>query len=197
MRLPWPIFPSRLGGGGSIAKTQTPAPLTDSGFWRRVLARVHPDAGGNHEEFLFLSAARERVESCRGRCDRGPGPGPECGGSRSYETGADRTGADRIRFPEGRVDHVELVARARGLARGHGRVLGAVLARLAGYQQATSGRARLAEQRGATYKQVRYLAALADVAPREMYEAAERVPMSQAMVGYLITELKEREGRRG
>jgi len=66
-----------------------------------------------------------------------------------------------------------------------------VLLLLRDYLQATSGRGQLSEQRGATYRQLKYLSVLADVEAREMYEVAERVPMSQAMCHHLISILKE------
>ena len=30
-------------------------------MWRRLLARLHPDAGGSHELFLFACALKEEV----------------------------------------------------------------------------------------------------------------------------------------
>ena len=35
--------------------------LDDRHMWRQLLAKVHPDAGGNHELFLFASAVREGI----------------------------------------------------------------------------------------------------------------------------------------
>src|SRR5215212_9495224 len=34
-------------------------PLDDKGMWRRLLARVHPNAGGDHELFIWTGAVRE------------------------------------------------------------------------------------------------------------------------------------------
>jgi hypothetical protein len=35
------------------------APFEDSHMWRLLLARLHPDAGGDHELFLFARALKE------------------------------------------------------------------------------------------------------------------------------------------
>ena len=47
------------------------APLEDQRMWRLLLARLHPDIGGDHELFLFACAAKE--EACgRGRAGKKP-----------------------------------------------------------------------------------------------------------------------------
>jgi hypothetical protein len=47
------------------------APLEDQHMWRLLLARLHPDIGGDHELFLFACAAKE--EACGGgRAGRKP-----------------------------------------------------------------------------------------------------------------------------
>ncbi len=38
-----------------------PAFLEDRHMWRMLLAKVHPDAGGDHELFLFACALKEGV----------------------------------------------------------------------------------------------------------------------------------------
>jgi hypothetical protein len=37
------------------------APFEDHQMWRLLLARLHPDTGGDHELFLFACALREEV----------------------------------------------------------------------------------------------------------------------------------------
>ena len=46
--------------------------LQDRRAWRLLLARLHPDAGGDHELFLFACAL---MDSVCGK--RRPGPGPD------------------------------------------------------------------------------------------------------------------------
>jgi hypothetical protein len=36
-------------------------PFEDRRTWRRLLARLHPDAGGDHELFLFACALKDEV----------------------------------------------------------------------------------------------------------------------------------------
>ena len=45
--------------------------LQDRRAWRLLLARLHPDAGGDHELFLFACALMDKV--C-GKRRTGPGP---------------------------------------------------------------------------------------------------------------------------
>ena len=45
--------------------------LQDRRAWRLLLARLHPDAGGDHELFLFACALMEGV---RGKRRAHPGP---------------------------------------------------------------------------------------------------------------------------
>ncbi len=46
--------------------------LQDRRAWRRLLARLHPDAGGDHELFLFACALMDSV------CEKRPArPGPD------------------------------------------------------------------------------------------------------------------------
>jgi hypothetical protein len=43
--------------GGGFASRE--APFEDRHMWRLLLARLHPDAGGDHELFLFAHALKE------------------------------------------------------------------------------------------------------------------------------------------
>lgn len=55
--------------GGGFASRE--APFEDRHMWRLLLARLHPDAGGDHELFLFAHALREGV-SGNGRLEGTP-----------------------------------------------------------------------------------------------------------------------------
>ena len=48
-----------------MAEARQPAFLEDRHMWRLLLARLHPDAGGDHELFLFACALKEGI--CGGR----------------------------------------------------------------------------------------------------------------------------------
>jgi hypothetical protein len=50
-------------------------PPTDRAMWRRLLARAHPDAGGDDELFVWAKSLEELVREGAGR------PGPRHGGT--------------------------------------------------------------------------------------------------------------------
>lgn len=52
------------------------ARFRDRRLWRLLLARLHPDAGGDHELFLFACALMEGVYGKR-RARPHDGPGPD------------------------------------------------------------------------------------------------------------------------
>src|SRR5215218_7876446 len=54
--------PPRRGDGQLMARTPT-RPPTDRGMWRRLLARVHPDAGGDDELFVWAKSLEELVRA--------------------------------------------------------------------------------------------------------------------------------------
>jgi hypothetical protein len=58
----------RMAEGFSLGERS----LQDRRAWRLLLARLHPDAGGDHELFLFACAL---MESVCGKRRAGPGPG--------------------------------------------------------------------------------------------------------------------------
>ena len=43
-------------------KTRSELSVADSRMWRRLLARAHPDSGGDHELFVWTQSVREVVE---------------------------------------------------------------------------------------------------------------------------------------
>ncbi len=78
---------SRAGGAGQID------PSEDRRMWRLLLARLHPDAGGDPELFLFANALRERTSSHETEAERAAEPflqawqdTMDCWASRNRET---------------------------------------------------------------------------------------------------------------
>ena len=50
----------------------------DNRMWRLLLARLHPDAGGDHDLFAFACAIRDEVSrGVRAACDAGTDDGAE------------------------------------------------------------------------------------------------------------------------
>lgn len=43
-----------------MSRTVAPAP-TDPKMWRRILSRAHPDAGGDHDLFIWTGAVKDLV----------------------------------------------------------------------------------------------------------------------------------------
>ena len=43
-----------------MSRTST-VPPDDAAMWRKVLSRVHPDAGGDHDLFIWISSLKESV----------------------------------------------------------------------------------------------------------------------------------------
>jgi hypothetical protein len=46
--------------------------LEDGHMWRLLLAKLHPDAGGDHELFLFACAVKEKIQGGERRGPRFP-----------------------------------------------------------------------------------------------------------------------------
>lgn len=44
-----------------VGGVEQPALCEDRRMWRLLLARLHPDAGGDHELFTFVCAVKEEV----------------------------------------------------------------------------------------------------------------------------------------
>ena len=94
-------------------RTVAPVPLDDPKIWRRVKARLHPDAGGDDELFVFATAVEEsvgkgfvgRCSGCIGRRERAYEP------PWSSSCGADDE-PDRIPFA-GDTNFAELTRRGR------------------------------------------------------------------------------------
>ena len=63
-----------MNRGGSDRESS----IQDRYMWRQLLARLHPDAGGDHKLFLFACALKENLcEERRARIAGRKGPGPE------------------------------------------------------------------------------------------------------------------------
>ena len=165
--------------------TRTPTkPWHDKGMWRRLGARVHPDAGGSHKDLIWASKVEQLV--CSGL--PGAGSAPEPPQTRPEQT---RT-ADpkRFRFPPD-SDFEALTRRAAMLADGVPAPYRAVLRllrdceRLAGFEEK--------QRLGATYER---LAAIAHAAGftyhgrQRWYEIAASVLLPVRRAGHLLGKPK-------
>ena len=141
-------------------------------------ALAHPDAGGDHELFLWIASLHEHVagddiEPARPR----PHRTPEC------ET-------ERVSF-EAALGFDALTTRALALSRTAGDPYGGVLALLTGCWEPAHPIIRC--RRGASYRQLAYIAHLAGMTTAERsgwYRVAEGVPLADAHAGHIIERLK-------
>jgi len=175
-------------------------------MWRHVLARAHPDQGGNHELFVWLTSVREHL---LGGAGQGPS-GARRAGERphGYEAGWDRPAGrgsfgetsggptpERIPF-ETAASFSELTARALALAESVGEPFGAVLALLGDCLEAPPSETVLyrQQQRGCSYKQLAAIAYRVGMSKQQrvqLYRIAERVPLATRHAGHILGRLSK------
>jgi hypothetical protein len=153
-------------------------------MWRRLKARLHPDAGGSEALFVFATAVEESLEEGIGRscsdCRRG---------SRREEAEPRIVHEDgRIPFPTS-VNFAALTGRALQYEAGD---YSRILALLKNCWPAE----HLAheEQRGASYKQLAAIGHIVGMSKRERgewYRLAESIPLSQRHAGHIIAAAKK------
>lgn len=161
-------------------------------MWRRVLAAVHPDRGGveDGELFVWLSNVRDVLAEL---------PGAESASAqnfcsryspRQHDEAAD---PDRIPFDPA-IDHADRVFFALRWYADAPEPWRSVVMLLRDYPHASSGRREAKQRKGATWRQLAYVAHLAGMSReerREWYLIAESLGVSEAMAGHIIKRLKE------
>ena len=162
------------------------APTDDRSMWRRALARLHPDAGGSHDLFIWAGAVRDVV------CGA-VSPGAEDRPSRRREAPTDEDPARVPYPPEETSDFAALTAKAMAMAREIGGVHGALLGMLSGCEAPplTTG---AWEQRGASYKSLAAIGHRAGMTKAERvqwYRVAESIPLSQRHAGHILGKLQK------
>lgn len=166
-----------------MSRTAT-APATDRRLWRLLLARMHPDAGGSDELFVWAQGLREAL-------DDGATEPRACGRCRSA-AGPDAEEPERIPF-DADLNPVTLTSRALSLIDELDHPYRAALRLLANYDPAGRGRSQLQERRGATYRQLAAIAHAAGMGYSERlkwYRVAASVPLSQRHAGHILSRLK-------
>jgi hypothetical protein len=150
-------------------------------MWRKLLARTHPDAGGNHELFVWAGAVKDAV--CGGEL-RGEPKIPET----RHTPWTPPDDKPRIPYPAG-LDFEELTRQALRV----GGPYAAVLASLADCYPLP----HLAheEARGASYKRLAAIAHAHGMSPKERsgwYRCAEAIPLSDRHASHILGRLKRR-----
>jgi hypothetical protein len=161
-------------------RTQT-LPLDEKAMWRRLLARTHPDAGGNHELFIWTGTIRDAV--CGGELQGEP-KRPET----RHTPWTPPDDKPRIAYPTG-TDFEESTRRALRVEGPYA----AVLASLADcYPLPHLGHE---EARGASYKRLAAVAHAHGMSPKERsgwYRCAESIPLSDRHASHILGRLKRR-----
>ena len=167
--------------------THTPTkPAADKLMWRRLKARVHPDAGGSHEDFIWVASIEELV--CSGLLKETPAPVP----SSPRPESTPNSDPDRVPFSSA-VPFAALTGHTLQIAASRSDVYGDLLTLLA--DCLPLDHMRREQERGASYKQ---LAAIGhkvgmDVKERSRwYRVAESIPLSGRHAGHIISKLKRR-----
>lgn len=187
-----------------MARTATPAPVTSASYWRKALARVHPDAGGSEALFVWLQGVREALAGdapCT-RClnPANPTRGAHRGSQEPHRTGPEpepSEAAPRIPFDD-TVDFDERTAVILHFARDYPEPFASVLALVGDCYGTDHGRAYAQQYKGATYKQLAAIAHTAGMSKDERvrwYRVAEEMGISQRHAHHILTELKSRTGR--
>jgi hypothetical protein len=160
-----------------MTRTPTLSP-DDKTMWRKLVARAHPDAGGDHELFIWTGAVRDAV----------------CGSGRYAEARdvARHERADdvaRVPYPSG-ADFAELTGRALAYDAGdYGRIL-ALLKDCCPAEHLAHE-----ERRGAAYKRLAAIGHIWGMSKPERgrwYRIAEAIPLSDRHAGHILGRSKER-----
>ncbi len=165
-----------------MARTPT-LPPDHPGMWRRLVARTHPDAGGDHELFIWTGALRDVVcgrETFSFRNETSPPPRPD---------------EEPARVPfDPSADFSELTRRALAMAEEVGGVHGALLELLSDCE-APPMQTGAWEQRGASYKKLAAVGHMVSMTKAERgrwYRIAEDIPLSDRHAGHILGRLKRK-----
>ncbi len=167
-------------------RTQTRSP-DDPKMWRRLLARTHPDTGGDGELFIWTAALKDVV--CGGELQVGPKPEPREHPSRRREGSTDDK--PRIPYPTG-ADFEEITRTALQMGAA-GAPYGEVFLLLADCKPLEH--LAYEQERGASYKRLAAIAHAWGMTKAERvgwYRVAEDLPLSDRHAGHILARLKRR-----
>jgi hypothetical protein len=170
---------------------QTPThPPNHRGMWRRLVSRAHPDAGGDHDLFIWTMATRDVV--CGGEL------GSEIPGRRSQrETSSrdDNSTASPDRLPFDQFAEFELLTdRAVTMAAAVAEPYAYLLRQVADCYPVSEGPLRAMQTQGATYKSlaaIGHRVGMTKAERAQWYSIAETVPLSQRHAGHILSKLQK------
>jgi hypothetical protein len=163
--------------------SRTPTlPPTDRSMWRKLVARAHPDAGGDHELFIWAGSVRDLVCAERTAAEAKPG-------QKFYQPPSD--GPARVPYPTGTdfAEATRTALRIGACSMPYGRLLSLLadchpLDHLAHQQEC-----------GASYKRLAAIAHTWGLTKEERigwYRVAEDIPLSDRHAGHILYRLKRR-----
>jgi hypothetical protein len=164
-------------------------------MWRRVLSRVHPDAGGDHNLFIWTVAVRDEVCGSKSwsAASLAEDSEPDDQPSRWREGSASGT-VDRVPFDQF-ADFEVLTDRAVTMASAVAEPYGYLLRQVADCYPVSEGPLYDQQRRGASYKSLAAVGHQVDMMKTERvqwYRIAETVPLSQRHTGHILSRLKSR-----
>ncbi|MDP9480835.1 MAG: hypothetical protein M3R38_35090 [Actinomycetota bacterium] len=167
-------------------------PPDDPKMWRRLVARAHPDTGGDHELFVWVTTVKDAV--CKGieapRVEREPRPYDES--PRRPTTSSRADAAERVPFHQFEDFHT-LTKLVLSAAEEVPWLYGRLLRLVDGCRAFEDGPLYHQQCRGATYRQLAAIAHEVGMTKPERirwYRLAESLPLSQRHAGHILTRLK-------
>ena len=161
-------------------------PIDDRRYWRRLIARAHPDSGGDHELFLFAQGVRDVI----------------CGGERGSEiprrepprrrAGSTSSEPDRVPFDED-ADLEVLSDRAVAMAEAVAEPHAYLLRQVADCYAVSEGPLFEQGRRGASYRSlaaIGHRVGMTKLERVQWYRIAETVSLSQRHAGHILSKLK-------
>jgi hypothetical protein len=169
-----------------MARTPT-RPPNDRGMWRRLVGRAHPDAGGDHELFIWTVATREAV--CGGELGDEI---PNASHSRRREAQAP-SAVGRVPFDEDAYLEV-LTDRAVKMADAVAEPFGYLLRKVADCYPVEAGPLHDQQRCGASYRSlaaIGYQVGMSKEERVQWYRIAEAIPLSQRHAGHILSKLQK------
>jgi hypothetical protein len=154
-------------------------------MWRRLVGRAHPDAGGDHELFIWSVATRDAI--CGGEL------GGEIPRRERRETSSSSAG-ECIPFDRF-ADFEVLTDRAVTMAAAVAEPYGYLLRQVGDCYAVSEGPLYDQQRRGASYRSLAAIGHQVGMSKAERvgwYKIAEAIPLSQRHAGHILSRLKRR-----
>ena len=165
-------------------------PPDHRGMWRRLVGRAHPDAGGDHDLFIWAVGVRDVV--CSSSLHASVSPEPEVHPSRREASTA--ATPDCVPFDQF-ADFEVLTDRAVTMAAAVAEPYGYLLRQVADCYPASEGPLHDQQRRGASFKSLAAIGHMVGMTKAERvqwYQIAEAIPLSQRHAGHILSRLKRR-----